>query len=250
MGVPAGHRGGRELVSAPARGERCARRDRRGRRWQRGLGASGAAVLARGGGGAGLRPPGARGPGADARSMGRFTLFALSAATDALRSAGLLPGGSSSSSNAAEEGRDREGPFGLAGYDSDRVGVAIGSGIGSLSDITAAWATLEGRGPAKLSPYFVPKILVNMPAGQVALRHGLRGPQLAPSKACATGAHSIGDAFRCIALAGDADSMQAGATEASVDRLSMAGFARMRALDDWQVAGGGVAALTARATAS
>ena len=62
------------------------------------------------------------GPGADARSMGRFTLFALSAATDALRSAGLLPGGSSSS-NAAEEGRDREGPFGLAGYGSDRVGV-------------------------------------------------------------------------------------------------------------------------------
>ena len=173
--------------------------------------------------------------GGDARNMGRFTHFALAAASDALQNAGILLREKSkdqvkSSSHKKNDHENNRGAFELAGYDSHRAGVAIGSGIGSVSDLTAAATLLDKRGPAKLSPYFVPKVLLNMPAGQVALHYGLRGPQLAHSTACATGAHAIGEAFRSIALACDADVMLAGATEASIDRLSMAGFTRMRAL--------------------
>jgi 3-oxoacyl-[acyl-carrier-protein] synthase II len=112
---------------------------------------------------------------------------------------------------------------------ASRAGVAIGNGgIGSLSDINESNANLT-QSFKKLSPYFVPKVLVNMAAGQVSIKHGLQGPVHSVATACAAGAHSIGDAFNFIRL-GYADLMLAGGTDASVDPLALAGFARMKAL--------------------
>lgn len=113
--------------------------------------------------------------------------------------------------------------------DATRAGVAIGNGgIGSMSDISEASTNLT-QSFKKLSPYFVPKVLVNMAAGQVSIKFGLQGPVHSVATACAAGAHSIGDAFNFIRL-GYADVMLAGGTDASIDPLSLAGFARMKAL--------------------
>eukprot|EP00600_Ochromonadales_sp_CCMP1393_P013249 CAMPEP_0175007188 /NCGR_PEP_ID=MMETSP0005-20121125/6269_1 /TAXON_ID=420556 /ORGANISM="Ochromonas sp., Strain CCMP1393" /LENGTH=576 /DNA_ID=CAMNT_0016262595 /DNA_START=33 /DNA_END=1763 /DNA_ORIENTATION=+ len=115
--------------------------------------------------------------------------------------------------------------------DPNRAGVAIGNGgIGSVSEIISANSSLD-KSIRRLSPYFVPKVLVNMAAGQVSIRHQLRGPVHAVATACAAGAHSIGDAYNFIRL-GLADLMLAGGSDASIDPLSLAGFARMKALAD------------------
>jgi len=107
-----------------------------------------------------------------------------------------------------------------------RTGVAIGSGVGNIEDIVDAGAKMANpRGFRKISPYFLPRILINLAAGHVSIEHGLRGPNHACSTACATGAHAIGDAYRMIER-GDADVMVCGGTESSMDRLSVAGFAR------------------------
>lgn len=113
--------------------------------------------------------------------------------------------------------------------EKDRAGVAIGSGIGSLEDVRDAYHTLEGRGYRRLTPHFIPRILINLAAGHVAIEHGLRGPNHAVATACATGAHAIGDAYRFIKH-GDADLMVCGGTEGSVHEPALAGFARMNAL--------------------
>lgn len=106
------------------------------------------------------------------------------------------------------------------------TGVAIGSGVGNIQDTVDAAAKMAmPRGFRKISPYFIPRILVNLAAGHVSIEHGLKGPNHACSTACATGAHAIGDAFRMIER-GDADVMVCGGTESSMDRLSVAGFAR------------------------
>lgn len=112
---------------------------------------------------------------------------------------------------------------------ADRVGVIIGSGIGGLPLIEATHSTLLERGPSRVSPFFIPGLIVNMAAGQVSIRYGARGPNTAPATACTTGLHAIGDAFRLIQI-GEADAMIAGGTESVISPLAVAGFSAMRAL--------------------
>lgn len=144
----------------------------------------------------------------DNKSISGFIAYALCAADEALRDANWLP----------SEDEKKE-----------RTGVSIGGGIGSISDILDASQMIVENRLRRLSPYFIPKILINMAAGHVSMRYGFQGPNHAAVTACATGAHSIGDATRMIQF-GDADVMVAGGTESSIDALSIAGFSRLRAL--------------------
>jgi 3-oxoacyl-[acyl-carrier-protein] synthase II len=114
-------------------------------------------------------------------------------------------------------------------HEQETTGVALGTGIGSLEDIVDTVSTLNNEGYRKVSPHFIPKILQNMAAGRVSLQHKLKGPNIAPVTACATGANAIGDAARLIQL-GQANAMLAGGTEACIQPLAVAGFSRMRAL--------------------
>ena len=111
----------------------------------------------------------------------------------------------------------------------ERTGVMIGSGIGGLQGIAENAVKLEQQGPRRISPFFIPGSLINEASGAVSIRYGFRGPNHAVVTACATGAHAIGDAARLIEL-GDADVMVAGGAEAANCRLTVAGFAVMRAL--------------------
>jgi 3-oxoacyl-[acyl-carrier-protein] synthase II len=112
---------------------------------------------------------------------------------------------------------------------ADDTAVYIGSGIGGLESVCDAVGRLNERGPRRVSPFVIPKILVNMGAGHVSIAVGATGPNLSHVSACATGSHSIGEAFRLIQY-GDAKVAIAGGAEASVVPLSVAGFGRMRAL--------------------
>jgi 3-oxoacyl-[acyl-carrier-protein] synthase II len=112
---------------------------------------------------------------------------------------------------------------------ADRVGVVIGSGIGGLPLIESMHKTLLEKGPDRVSPFFIPGLIVNMAAGQVSIHHGAKGPNTSPATACTTGLHAVGDAFRFI-QSDEADAMIAGGTEAVITPLSVAGFCAMRAL--------------------
>lgn len=112
---------------------------------------------------------------------------------------------------------------------SERVGVIIGSGIGGLPLIESMHSILVEKGPNRVSPFFIPGLIVNMAAGQVSIRYHARGPSTAPATACTTGLHAVGDAFRLIQV-GEADAMFAGGAEAVVTPLAVAGFCAMRAL--------------------
>jgi 3-oxoacyl-[acyl-carrier-protein] synthase II len=109
------------------------------------------------------------------------------------------------------------------------VGVFVGSGIGGLPSIEAQHKIVLERGPRRISPFFIPGLIVNLAAGHISMRYGLKGPNSATSTACATGSHAIGDAVRIIER-GDADAMVAGGTESVVVPLGIGGFAAMRAL--------------------
>jgi 3-oxoacyl-[acyl-carrier-protein] synthase II len=119
--------------------------------------------------------------------------------------------------------------FQVTEENSVRSGVIIGSGIGGLPLIEAMHDILRERGPSRISPFFIPGLIANMAAGQVSIRYGLRGPSSAPTTACTTGLHAIGDAFRLIQI-GKADTMIAGGTEGVITPLAVGGFAAMRAL--------------------
>jgi 3-oxoacyl-[acyl-carrier-protein] synthase II len=112
---------------------------------------------------------------------------------------------------------------------AERVGVFIGSGIGGFEIIEREHTNLINGGPRKISPFFIPSVIVNMAAGQISIRYGAQGPISATATACATSANSIGDSARMI-MHGDADVMIAGGAEASVTPLAVGGFSAMRAL--------------------
>jgi len=113
--------------------------------------------------------------------------------------------------------------------DQDRVGVIIGSGIGGLPLIEEMHKKLLERGPSRISPFFIPGLIVNLAAGHISIRFGCKGPSSAPATACATGAHAIGDAAKVIRY-DEADVMFAGGSEAVISALAVGGFSAMRAL--------------------
>ncbi|MBI5040530.1 MAG: beta-ketoacyl-ACP synthase II [Gammaproteobacteria bacterium] len=112
---------------------------------------------------------------------------------------------------------------------AERIGVAIGSGIGGLHTIEKQYNALLEGGPRKVSPFFVPASIINMISGNLSIMYGLKGPNIAIVTACSTGTHNIGDAARIIAY-GDADVMIAGGAEMATTPLGLAGFAAARAL--------------------
>jgi 3-oxoacyl-[acyl-carrier-protein] synthase II len=117
----------------------------------------------------------------------------------------------------------------MALEDADRVGVVVGTGLGGLPTIEKYHSVLLERGPSRITPFFIPMLIANLASGHIAIQYGMKGPNLCIVTACATGAHSIGDAARIIQY-GDADMIVAGGTEANLTPLTVAGFSAMKAL--------------------
>ena len=143
------------------------------------------------------------------RQVDPFIVYGIDAAGQALEDAGLTD---------------------LSDEEKERVGCSIGSGIGGLPGIEHESVNLENRGPGRVSPHFVHGRLINLITGQVQIKYGFMGPNHSVVTACSTGAHSIGDAARMIAM-DDADIMLAGGAESTVNPLGIAGFAQARALN-------------------
>jgi 3-oxoacyl-[acyl-carrier-protein] synthase II len=112
---------------------------------------------------------------------------------------------------------------------AERVGVFIGSGIGGFATIEREHKVFLESGPRRISPFFIPAIIINLAAGQVSIRFGAKGPNSATATACSASAHAIGDAMKIIER-GDADAMIAGGAEAAITTMAVGGFAAMRAL--------------------
>jgi 3-oxoacyl-[acyl-carrier-protein] synthase II len=118
---------------------------------------------------------------------------------------------------------------GLNGFDPHRVGIAFGSAIGGIAGIMQQGEILRERGYERISPSFIPSVLVDAASGQLAISLGIKGPNYAPVSACATGSHAVGEAAELIKR-GDADAMLAGGTEAAIQPIILAGFVAMRGL--------------------
>jgi len=143
----------------------------------------------------------------DARKMDKFIHFGVAAGIQALDDAGLS----------------------IEQSDPERIGVAIGSGIGGLPNIEKQHMTLVESGARKMSPFFVPSTIINMISGNLSIMRGLQGPNVCITTACTTGTHNIGEAFRLIKY-GDADAMICGGAEMATCPLGLAGFGAARAL--------------------
>lgn len=143
----------------------------------------------------------------EAKRMDRCTQFAVAAAKMAFEDAGI--------------NLDQE--------DRSRIGTLIGSGVGGMDTLHDQYKTLFDKGPGRISPFFVPMMIANMPAGQTSITFGLQGPCSCVVTACATGTNAIGDAFKIIQR-GDADVMVAGGTEAAVSPAAVGGFCAMKAM--------------------
>ncbi|MBI4609918.1 MAG: beta-ketoacyl-ACP synthase II [Candidatus Rokubacteria bacterium] len=113
--------------------------------------------------------------------------------------------------------------------DGTRFGVLVGSGIGGIQTLLDSHDTLNAKGPDRVSPFFIPMLIINMASGLISMRYGAKGPNSAVVTACATGNHAIGDAFKIIQR-GDADVMIAGGAEAIICPLTIAGFCQMKAM--------------------
>ncbi len=142
-----------------------------------------------------------------ARRMEQFCQFAVAAAGQAIADAGLI--------------MEQEDPY--------MVGCSVGSGIGSLQAMEREYDRLKEKGPGRVGPMLVPLMISNMAAGNVSIAYGLKGKSLNVVTACATGTHSIGEAYRTIQY-GDADVMIAGGTESSITPIGIAGFSALTAL--------------------
>ena len=142
----------------------------------------------------------------EARRLDAFIQYGLIAGIQAVRDAGIDDG-----------------------VDGDRVGVAIGSGIGGINTIEATHSTCIDRGPGRVSPFFVPSSIINMIAGKLSIQYGFRGPNIAVVTACTTGTHNIGFGMRMIQN-GEADVMVVGGAEQATSPVTVAGFASMKAL--------------------
>ncbi|KAB2963106.1 MAG: beta-ketoacyl-ACP synthase II [Thermoanaerobaculia bacterium] len=143
----------------------------------------------------------------EVKKMDLFIHYALAASDMALQDSGLA----------------------ITDENAERVGVVIGSGIGGFPMIERTHSTLLERGPNRISPFFIPGVIVNLAAGQVSIRTGARGPNTAPCTACTTGLHAVGDAFRLIQH-DYADAIIAGGTEGSITPIAVGGFSVMGAL--------------------
>lgn len=150
----------------------------------------------------------------EARKCDTFVQYGVAAACDAVVDSGL----------------DK-----FEGLNKDRVGVAMGSGIGGIGTIESNHRLLMESGPRRISPFFIPASIINMASGHVSILYNFRGPNLAFATACTTGTHSIGLAARCIAY-GDADVMVAGGAEYASTPLGLGGFAAVRALSTFNEA--------------
>ena len=143
----------------------------------------------------------------DTKRMDKFVQYAVAASCQAITDSRLV--------------LDKE--------DRTRIGVLIGSGIGSLHTMEEGFKVYLEKGPSKLSPFFIPMLIVNEASGQVAITFGLKGPNSCVATACASGSHAIGDAFRILER-GDADLMIAGGTESCITYLGLGGFCALKAL--------------------
>lgn len=144
----------------------------------------------------------------DTRRMDLFTQYAMAAAVQAVQDSGI-------------EGN----------VDPERLGVYVGSGIGGISTLMTECEKLEKRGPSRISPLFVPMMISNIAAGNIAIRFGCKGPSLPVVTACATSTNTIGEAFRAIRF-GYADAIIAGGSEAAINPLAVGGFANCKALSE------------------
>lgn len=141
------------------------------------------------------------------RKLEKFILYGMVAADEAIRDAGLI---------------DYSG-------DRNRFGVSVGAGIGGLNTIYDNCVELYTGGPRRISPFFIPKVIINMAAGNISIKYDLKGPNISVVTACASAGHSIGEAVRLIQH-GDADIMIAGGAEGAVGKIGVAGFCAMKAL--------------------
>src|SRR6266550_2326018 len=126
-------------------------------------------------------------------------------------------------------GKEAVADANLNGYDPMRVGIVFGSAIGGFIGIMKEGDVMRERGPDRVSPYFIPNVLVDAASGQLAISLGIRGPNYAPVSACATGSHAVGEGAELIRR-GDADAVLAGGAEACIHPLTLAGFCAMRGL--------------------
>lgn len=143
----------------------------------------------------------------EVKKMDRFIHFGVAASTMAMQDSGLK----------------------IDEHNAARVGVYVGAGMGGLPAIEHYHKVMLEKGPRRITPFFIPMLIINLAAGNISIKFGAKGPNSAPATACATGSHAIGDAFKIIQR-GDADAMIAGGTESVITAMGIGGFNAMKAL--------------------